>query len=227
MSLQDYAVHISHAVRTSLGKIKRMAEYFNKHFPNPKLDHLFKRYASQIFQEMETLSKVIDFMLSYAGSNLALEEFNVRAVIEELLLVTYSRLFEDEDVSVTVDIVDDFTINTNKTFILDIIQNLVSNSIKALQSASEKKIKCSGCLESHSFTLRFSDNGCGIKKGDEEKIFDMYYTTTAEQGGAGLGLFIVKTRIEALKGSIEVVRPEFRSGTTFEITLPFDGDGSD
>jgi signal transduction histidine kinase len=227
MSLQDYAVHISHAVRTSLGKIKRMAEYFNNHFPNPKLDHLFKRYASQIFKEMETLSKVIDFMLSYAGSNLGLEEFNVKAVIEELLLHSYGRLFEDEGVSVAVEITDDFNITTNKTFILDIVQNLVSNSIKALQSVSDKKIKCSGYLGPNSFLLRFSDNGCGIKKGDEEKIFDMYYTTTAEHGGAGLGLFIVKTRVEALKGSIRVVAPEFRRGATFEITLPFDSGESE
>jgi signal transduction histidine kinase len=222
MSLQDYAIHISHAVRTSLGKIKRMAEYFKKNFPNAKLDDLFKEYAVQIYKEMDTLAKVIDFMLSYAGSNLDFEDFSVKALIEELLLGSYSRLFEDEDVNVTVEIRDDFTIHANKNFVLDIIQNLVSNSIKALQDVSDRKIKCSGYLESDCFILYFSDNGSGIKKGDEERIFDIYYTTTAEQGGAGLGLFIVKTRIEALKGTIEVVPQEFRpSGTTFKITLPF------
>jgi signal transduction histidine kinase len=222
MSLQDYAIHISHAVRTSLGKIKRMAEYFKKNFPNSKLDDLFKEYAAQIYKEMDTLSKVIDFMLSYAGANLDFEDFSVKTLIEELLLVSYNRLFEDEDISVTVEIRDDFTIHANRNFVLDIIQNLVSNSIKALQDVSDKKIKCSGYLESDCFILHFSDNGYGIKKGDEEKIFDIYYTTTAEQGGAGLGLFIVKTRIEALKGTIEVVKAEFRpTGTTFKITLPF------
>lgn len=222
MSLQDYAIHISHAVRTSLGKIKRMAEYFKRNFPNPKLDHLFKEYSLQIYKEMETLTKVIDFMLSYAGSNLGLEEFSLKDLIEELLLVTYRRLFEDEGIEVRVEIKDDFTINTNKIFILDVIQNLVSNSVKALQSIPDKKIKCSGHVDSNSFILYFSDNGCGIKKGAEKKIFDIYYTTTAEQGGAGLGLYIVKTRIEALKGTIEVTAREFRRGTTFKITLPFE-----
>jgi signal transduction histidine kinase len=222
MSLQDYAIHISHAVRTSLGKIIRMAEYFKKHFPDPNLNDLFKQYSVQIYKEMETLSKVIDFMLSYAGSNLGFEEFSLKSLIEELLLVTYRRLFEDEGVDVTVEIKDDFTINTNKTFILDIIQNLVSNSIKALEFTPDKRIKCSGHLESGSFVLSFSDNGCGIKKGDEKKIFDLYHTTTAEQGGAGLGLFIVKTRIDALKGTIEVAKREFRRGATFRITLPFE-----
>ena len=109
-----------------------------------------------------------------------------------------------------------------KVFSKILFKNLVSNSIKALQDSTEKKIKCSGYTEDDNFILYFSDNGSGIKKGDEEKIFDIYYTTTAEQGGAGLGLFIVKTRIEALRGTIEVVSSEFQSvGATFKITLPF------
>lgn len=223
MSLQDYAVHISHAVRTSLGKIMRMAEYVDKHFPNPAFDHLFKKYASQILHEMRRLSKVVDFMLSYAGSNLELEEFNVRYLIENLLLHDpYGRLFDDKGIEITVEIRDDFNVSTNKTYIEDIIQNLVSNSIKALDSSSDKKIRCSGYVDSGAFFLLFSDNGCGIKKGAEEKVFDIYYTTTAEQGGAGLGLYIVKTRVEALKGSIEVVQPEFGKGASFLIRLPFD-----
>jgi signal transduction histidine kinase len=53
-------------------------------------------------------------------------------------------------------------------------------------------------------------------------VFNVFFTRTAEQGGAGLGLYIVKTRIEAMKGSVEVVENEFKpTGTTIKITLPF------
>jgi signal transduction histidine kinase len=56
----------------------------------------------------------------------------------------------------------------------------------------------------------------------KNKIFDIFHTTTAGQGGAGLGLYIVKTRIEALKGEIEVTESEFQPhGATFKITFPF------
>ena len=201
----------------------RKAEYFDKHFPNPRHEQLFKKYASDILQEMQTLSRVIDFMLSYAGSNLELQEFNIKSVVEELLLVDYKTLFEDEDILATVEIRDSFTLNTNKVFIQDIIQNLVSNSIKALQSIEDKKIKCTGYVEGSAFLLLFSDNGCGVRKGAEDKIFDMYYTTTAEQGGAGVGLYIVKTRVEALKGTIQLVEAEFGRGASFLIKLPFNG----
>jgi signal transduction histidine kinase len=221
MSLQEYAIRLSHAVRTSLGKIKRKAEFFKINFPNSKYDNLFKEYSIEIFEEMETLNKVIDFMLSYAGSNVDFEDFSVRKTIEDLLLNSYRQTFNSENIKAVVEIKDDLIINANRIFFRDIIQNLISNSIKALKDKDEKIIKCSGFLDRELFTLYFSDNGCGIRQGDEEKIFDIYYTTTAEEGGAGLGLFIAKTRIEALKGTIEVVEKEFSEGATFKITLPF------
>lgn len=222
MSLQDYAIRISHAVRTSLGKIKRLAEFFKKNFPNANLDSYFKEYSVMIYDEMNTLSKVIDFMLSYAGSNVDFEDFSVKRLIEDLLLVSYKQAFLDENIKAIVEIKDDFIINANKKFFQDILQNLVSNSIKALEYENEKMIKCHGYIEDDNFIFDFSDNGVGIQKGDEEKIFDIYYTTTAEKGGAGLGLFIVKTRIEALKGTVSVVESEFSpKGATIRITLPF------
>lgn len=50
---------------------------------------------------------------------------------------------------------------------------------------------------------------------------ELYYTTTADEGGAGLGLYIVKTRIESLKGSISIIDSEFdNAGTTFKIEFP-------
>jgi signal transduction histidine kinase len=222
MSLQDYAIKISHSVRTSLGKIKRMAEFFKRHFPNSNYDIYFKDYSIMIFDEMNTLNKVIDFMLSYAGSNVDFEEFSVKKLIDDLLFISYNQTFTDESIKAIVEIKDDFIINANKKFFQDIIQNLVSNSIKALKHKEKKIIKFSGYISDDKFVFFFSDNGIGIEKGDEEKIFDIYYTKTAEDGGAGLGLFIVKTRIEALKGTIEVVENEFiPSGATFKITFPF------
>ena len=62
----------------------------------------------------------------------------------------------------------------------------------------------------------------GIPESDKFRIFDIFYTTTAMEGGAGLGLYIVKTRLESLNGKIEVVESEFSpNGITFKITIPF------
>lgn len=105
----------------------------------------------------------------------------------------------------------------------DIFDNLISNSLKALKNIEgEKIIKCSGIVEKNQLVIFFSDNGVGIKEEDKFRIFDVFYTTTADFGGAGLGLFIVKSRLESMQGSIEVIDNELKpTGVTFKIVLPF------
>lgn len=225
MSLQEYAIHIAHAVRTSLGKVKRMAGFFVDHFPDPEFDAYFIKYAKLIYSEMDHLNKAIDFMLSYAGSTVSYEDFNVKDFFDHLMHIIYGPLFEAEGITTTVNIYDDITINTNKKFLEDIVENLVSNSVKALKNQSEKIIKCSGFVEGGNLLILFSDNGAGIKFNDRERIFDIYYTTTAGEGGAGVGLFVVKTRVEAMNGTIEIVESEFGEiGVTFRIILPFNSE---
>lgn len=221
MSLQEYAINIAHAVRTSLGKVKRRAEFFKNRYPNADLEDLFKEYAIEIYREMSTLNKVIDFMLSYAGSNLAFEEFSVKELIEELFL-QYTPRFESERVVAQVDISDNFVLNANKLFFADIFQNLVSNSLNALKNQKDKIIKVTGYIDDNNFVLFFSDNGAGIQRDLWDKVFELYFTTTAETGGSGIGLYIVKTRVEALQGTVEVCDSELKpSGATFKITFPF------
>jgi signal transduction histidine kinase len=222
MSLQDYAIHISHAVRTALGKVKRRAEFFKNRFPDPKHNDLFKEYASDIYTEMSNLNRVIDFMLSYAGSNSEMEDFNVRDLLLDLFNRVYKPEFEAEGIVPLLNIKDNFVLHANRKLFEEIFENLISNSVKALRNNDNKMVKCTGYIEDNSFTLYFSDNGEGIRLGDEEKIFELYHTTTADIGGAGFGLYIVKIRIESLKGSISVVPSEFAPrGATFKISFPF------
>lgn len=221
MSLQDYAANMSHAVRTSLGRIKDKAEFFKIYYPEPSLEDFFKLYSNEIYDDMMTLNKVISYMLSYAGSNIPFEDLDVKKLIEGLF-DDYQLRFENEKIKSIIEIKDNFIINANKQFFSDIFQNLIDNSVKALANKENKIIKCSGYIENNQFLLFFSDNGVGIENEYKEKVFELYHTSTAEQGGAGLGLYIVKTRIEALKGKVEVIDSEFvPTGATFKVTLPF------
>ena len=221
MSLQEYAANLSHAVRTSLGKIKRLAEFFKNEFPNQEYESLFLTYSSRIYDEINTLGKVVDFMLSYAKAAIDIEEFSVKNVVENLFNNIYSHVFEIEGIRSQVEIRDDINLSGNKKFFEDVFENLIANAIKALIGKKSKLIKCTGEIQGDKFVCYFSDNGKGINKGDEDKIFEIYYTTTASEGGAGLGLFIVQQRIRAFKGAIKVVKPELINGATFKIELPF------
>jgi signal transduction histidine kinase len=221
MSLQDYAITVAHAVRTSVGKILRMAEFFNDRYPDPKYEQQFKINSQTIYNEMLTLNKVTDFMLSYAGSNLDFQELNIQELIASLFQV-YNFAFQADGIETQVEIESNLVLFANRKFFEEIIQNLIANSIKAMKSQSNKFIRCSGQVENNKMVFYFSDNGVGIPKEKREKIFELFYTETANEGGAGVGLFIVKTRIESLKGEISVIENELKpTGTTFKISLPF------
>ena len=222
VSMQEYASMIAHAVRTSIAKVKHLGEFIKVNYPNPKFDKYYSLYAISIYNEMNTLISVTDFMLSFANIDGSIEEFDVSELITDLLKNQYQGLFESENIVLEIDVKDNFIIETNKKAFQDIFQNLVSNSVKALKNISDKKIKCTGFLDVDKFVIYFSDNGYGINDEDKEWIFGLFNTRTAEQGGAGIGLYIVNTILKSLNGSIEVIENEFKpTGATFKINLPF------
>lgn len=68
--------------------------------------------------------------------------------------------------------------------------------------------------------LRFEDNGPGVAESERDQIFDAFYTR--KDGGMGMGLSIVRSVIEAHRGSIDVVRSELLGGACFVIRLPIE-----
>lgn len=223
LSLQDYASELSHMVKTTIGNIKSMAEFFKTDFPNPDYDAVFEDYAKNIFSEMEKLSTGVKFMLSYARSGSDFETFGVFGMINYLFKDVYKERLEREGIKTILEYSQELSVTHNRKFFEDIFENLLSNSVKALRRITgEKIIKCTGNVEAERMSIRFSDNGCGIPKDEWETIFEIFKTTTQNEGGAGIGLFTVKKRVEALNGDIRVVEPEYTEhGATFLITLPF------
>lgn len=222
MSLQEYAIHITHAVRTTLNKIRDRVEYFNLFFPDPNDQDIFERYAKEMYVEFENVNKVIDYMLSYSQANIQPEDIQLNDTIQEIF-TEYQPMFAANNIKLDIILPENITLkNTHRQFFRDIIQNILDNSIKALKDAPQKIIRCTVSIKDKSLTIKISDTGVGIPIDKRAWVFGIYNTTTQEQGGAGIGLYIVKTRVESLKGTIAVVDSEFgETGTTIKIELPF------
>lgn len=222
MSMQEYAIHITHAVRTTLNKIRDKVEYFNLFFPDPAEEDIFINYAHDMYYEFKTLNKVIDYMLSYSQANLLLEEVDFSLVVQEVF-ASYASVFSDNGISPELQIPEKIILkNTNKVFFRDILNNLIDNSVKAVRNASEKIIKCAVTIGQDKLQIDLSDTGNGIPVEKRNWVFGIYNTTTESEGGAGIGLYIVKTRVESLKGNVKIVDSEFGDiGTTIRVELPF------
>ena len=214
---------LSHITRTSIGKVKRGAEFIRKWIPDPRHNENYKIQSDRIFNEMNRLENAIDFMLKYARDDQQFEEINLQEAVEYLFNDIYRDEFISKGITSIVEINKELFFNYNRKAFDDIFDNLISNSFKSIKNNPGKRvISCKGIVEKEQLIILFSDNGHGIEEKDKFRIFDVFVTTTAEEGGAGMGLFIVKSRLEALHGTIEVVENEYKpNGATFKITLPF------
>ena len=221
MSLQQFAINITHAVRTTLNQIRDRVEFFYRYYPNPEEEEWFSLYSKEMYERFKVLNRVINYMLSYSQSNLTPEEVDLKTTFEEILN-DYDDVFSREGISLQTDFPDKLVLNANRQFFRDILQNLIDNSVEAMTESSQKVIRCSYEVQNEMLEILVSDTGVGIPREDWEQVFALYYTTTEEQGGAGVGLYIVKTRVESLGGSVAVVDSEFGEiGTTIKITIPF------
>lgn len=220
MSLQQFAITITHAVRTTLNQIRDRIEFFYRYYPNPDEEELFLLYAKEMYERFKVLNRVINYMLSYSQSNINPEEVDLKKTFEEIVN-DYDDIFLREGISLQTDFPNKLVLNTNRQFFRDILQNLIDNSVKAMADSGRKIIRCSYEVKNDILEILVSDTGTGIPQEEWEQVFALYYTTTEKQGGAGVGLYIVKTRVESLRGTVSVVESEFGEiGTTIKITIP-------
>ena len=113
-----------------------------------------------------------------------------------------------------------------------ILFNFYTNSKKAIKRACRQgEIQIVAGKEGKIIFLEFQDNGDGIPEGDEEKIFERFYTTSNVKGldetdsvnsiaGSGLGLSIVRDICISNKGSVKVVPPSENYSTCFRVEVP-------
>ena len=104
-----------------------------------------------------------------------------------------------------------------------IFGNLIDNAIKygANEPTVEVQVRVG---ERGRVVTRICDNGDGIAPSQRKKIFKMFYRGGSElertQKGTGLGLYIVRTLVHMLKGTVTVQNRVSGKGSVFEVNLP-------
>jgi signal transduction histidine kinase len=105
--------------------------------------------------------------------------------------------------------------------VIQIIRNLTQNAIKF--SPENSTIKISASVVNKMLQISVADQGIGIKKEDQEKLFEPFFqaeqTIYKRKAGTGLGLAISKGIVEAQEGKIWL-ESQVEKGTTFFFTIP-------
>ena len=150
-------------------------------------------------------------------------EFNVKAYLEEILLSMHPKLKKTK-LAVTVDCDEELKLDGFPGAFSQIITNLLMNSIiHAYEPGDEGEIKISAKTQDGFFMLTYSDDGKGMPKEMQMKIFTPFFTTKRGTGSTGLGLYILHNIVvKQFNGSVEC-DSEPGKGTSFTIKFPLKG----
>ncbi|MBK6691888.1 MAG: two-component sensor histidine kinase [Myxococcales bacterium] len=219
----DFVSKVSHELRTPLTAIHLFAETIDRSRDDP--DTLDK-CVSMLLQESSRLSQRIERLLDWgrmeAGRKLYdLREEKIGEVVAEAILAFSPLRYQDIDFesSVAKDLPPVFV---DRAAFVDVIVNLLSNAQK--YGGAPPRVRLSVTADARGeVALAVSDNGDGIPRPEQRRIFDKFYRIddrlSRTKQGSGLGLAIVKHTVRAHGGKV-IVESEKGSGSKFIVVLP-------
>ncbi|MDD2640695.1 MAG: HAMP domain-containing sensor histidine kinase [Arcobacteraceae bacterium] len=174
---------------------------------------------NDIHRYTQYLTGTIEDFTNFFKPNKEKESTTLNIPIEKVLNILAS-IIRKEDITVQVDIKTTLNINIYTNEVMQVILNIIKNSI---DNFIEKKIinpliSISAYEKIDKFIIQIQDNGGGIEEAILGHIFDPYFSTKNEKNGTGLGLYISKIVIENHSAGLLNVK-NINGGACFEIIL--------
>lgn len=212
----------SHEFRTPLTTILTSSEVLlmlRRTLPEDR----FVDYIIQIQNAVAYMTSLLDDMLTYNKTEVGKWKFSPSKV--DLVKLCLKMIDDAKNVSNSNHAVKfDYKLGNNTVFVDDkllqhIISNLLSNAIK--YSPIKKKIEFLVEKSESNILFIVKDYGIGIKKEDQDKLFETFYRgkNIGKIEGTGLGLSIVKRCVESHGGKV-TFESKLDKGTTFYVTIP-------
>jgi two-component system phosphate regulon sensor histidine kinase PhoR len=152
---------------------------------------------------------------------LKIQSIDIHSLIEQTIANIKLQVENKEGEITTELLATSPIINADKIHITNIIFNLIDNALK--YSTEKPKIKISTRSDDKGVFISVQDNGIGISKENQKRIFDTMYRVSTGNihtvKGFGLGLSYVKVVVEKHGGAISV-ESEPGKGSTFTVYLP-------
>jgi two-component system phosphate regulon sensor histidine kinase PhoR len=221
----DFINNMTHEFKTPVSTISLACEALNDK-DIKKSDELYQTYINIINEENKRLGLMAERILQSA----ALEKSDL--VLHKELTDLHDVLTEViRNIGIQIEIKDgqiikDFRamnslIEVDRMHLVNMVQNLLDNANRYTPVRPQIVVATRDASDGVIFTIQ--DNGIGISKADQKRIFDKLYRVPEGNihnfKGFGLGLSYVKTVVESHGGSIKL-ESELKKGTKFEVFLP-------
>ncbi len=220
----DFINNMTHELKTPISILSAASEAMTNFNVLDKPEKT-QQYLGIFKKEIERLSGMVEKVLNiaiYEKANFALklEETNLHEMLEGM----QERYAVVPHKDVKIDYQNQLSnpeLRVDKVHFTNILNNLLDNAIK--YSKEKVTIAIKTFEDAQHAIIQISDDGIGISKGQQERIFDKFYRVPTGNlhnvKGFGLGLSYVKRMVEKHGGEISV-RSELGKGSTFTISIP-------
>lgn len=218
--LERFAYVASHDLQEPLRMVSSFLFLLQKKYEN-NLDETAHQYIHFAVDASERMKKLISDLLEYSKASnaqkLLVEEVNLNEVVE-LIRTTFENHKSGNKFELICEELP--TILANKTQIIQLFQNLISNAIKYSKVNVMRQIKISSTSTASEWQFEINDNGIGIQVQHLEQIFVIFHRLhgKSQYSGTGIGLATCKKIVEKHKGKIWA-ESVYGVGSTFKFSI--------
>lgn len=223
----DFVSIASHELRTPMTAIRSYA-WMALHKSDIPLSDKLKKYLERTLISTERLINLVNDMLNVSRIEsgrieITPQAFEIQNLVGEVLVEIDAKAKEKNlQIQTTQAQIPKVFADPNKTH--QVLLNLLGNSLKF--TPENGKINISYFSDGKNIQISISDNGVGISSENLSRLFKKFsrlddsYIAASSTGGTGLGLYICKSLIELMNGTVTVKSDGEGKGTTFTFSLP-------
>lgn len=217
--LNSFIYRVSHDIKGPLSSVLGLIYLAKSEIDEPEA---VSEYINLIEQSANRLDRIIGELLELSSINQ--EDIKYSSVqigqLIEAILQSLAYTPEYQDVKFTVEIKTSPVVMVKKMLVKTVLQNLIHNAILYKNyEIKEHKVTIRFEEDETDYFMSVTDNGIGMNRNMQENIFKMFFRGDRSSKGTGLGLYIVKSSVEAMGGTIEV-KSKPNQGTIFKVAFP-------
>jgi len=217
--LKQFSYITSHNLRAPLSNLTGLLNLVDDiPIDNPELKEIINGFSTSTHLLNETINDLVKVIIIKDNPSINKEKVLIKEVFENVFN-QLSFLIGIHKPILKIELEELSILNSNKSYLESIFLNLLTNSIKYKSTNKQLKITITSKVVDDNIILSFKDNGIGIDmERNKNKIFGLYQRFHNHPDSKGLGLYLVKSQVESMNGSIDV-ESEVGKGTTFTITF--------
>lgn len=209
--IDRFASHVSHEFKTPLTAMQGALELLQEHADDMPAEQR-QRFLDNLYEDTQRLRRLVNRLLEQARAD-ALQPANERTDLYPILAMLKDSFAERGLRIHHTNTGSVLWLNIAPVALETVLMNLFENSLQHGADRIMLEVEQAGdcCL------ITLQDNGRGISKANQEKIFTPFFTTQREEGGTGLGLGIVQSLLQTWNGSVRLLPSD--QGACFELSL--------